>query len=340
MSKTSIFEYYPSQLQKRVEELGLKPFVAKQVLEWVYKKSACEFSEMRNISKAGRQLLEEHFFINPLSLVEALDSKEKALKLISSCQDSMSVESVVLKEKTYNGFCISSQIGCPVDCKFCVTGAKGFKRQMSVSEIVGQVHLSETLGYPISHIVFMGMGEPMLNFDHVMKAIEILTHPDCFGISKRKITLSTAGYLPGIKRLIKEERFLNLAFSVGHTDSKVRRTFMPIEHRYAFSDVVAALKEYLGMHNRKLTLEYTLLKGLNDDEEAINGLAKLARILNAKVNLINLNPHPLIPYKPISNTQLKSFKTHLLNKGIRTTIRFRKGQDVAAACGQLGDSIK
>ena len=319
-------------------ESGFKPFLADQIVDWVYKKKVQSFDDMRNISKVNRESLSQLFSIPSFSLQDQISSDEGAVKLIGVLHDSNHLECVVLKEKTYNTLCVSSQCGCPAGCTFCLTGYVGFKRQLTQSEIVGQVYLAESLGYSISNLVFMGMGEPMLNFDTLFSAIDWLNHPKGFGIGKRHITISTVGYLAGIRRLIKEERFVNLAFSVGHPNPRKRIKIMPFQERNPFMDVVEAIKTYQGMHNRQLTLEYTTIAGFNEDDDAIRELITLGKYLEAKINLINMNPHPKLPQQPISVSRLLAIKDQIANASLPVTVRYRKGQDIAAACGQLGES--
>ncbi|MGE4169510.1 MAG: 23S rRNA (adenine(2503)-C(2))-methyltransferase RlmN [Candidatus Margulisiibacteriota bacterium] len=337
--KPHLLSFNREELRNWVQEQGLKPFIADQLLNWVYKRYVLDFEQMTNLAKPLRATLAEALDTLVFTKVEKLVSKDGlAVKYIHTLTDNSYIEMVVLKEKSYNTLCISSQCGCPVDCKFCLTGVSGFKRNLEVQEIIGQLHRSFADGYPISNIVFMGMGEPLLNYDNVFKAIEIITSPDGFGISKRKITVSTAGYLQGIKRLIKDQQFINLAFSVGNADPIKRAALMPIENRNPLMEVVKTIKQYQDMHNRKLTLEYTLLEGKNDSDQDLKGLVGLSKYLNAKINLINLNPHSRIPFKPVSSAVLTAFKEKIHAMGAPVTIRFRKGQDISAACGQLGES--
>lgn len=328
------------ELKAHCEKWGIKPFVAKQVFDWIFKKKVTSFSKMKNIAKQTQVILEEHAAISVFSHIETLSSdEENAIKVIATLLDGKRLESVILTQDDYYTLCVSSQCGCPVDCKFCLTGVAGFKRNLSAAEIVGQILQAEEMGYPISNIVFMGMGEPLLNYEAVFKAIDILTAEYGFHISKRHITVSTSGYIQGIKRLIQEEKVINLAFSVGSADPIKRIRLMPIEQRNPILEVASLLHTYLSQHNRKLTLEYTLLEGVNDTAHDILALVHLARYLNAKVNLINLNPHPKIPYKPVSHGTLMSIQTQLKSEKIPVTIRYKKGQDITAACGQLGESL-
>ena len=318
---------------------GIQKFVAHQVFDWVYKKHVDTVSKMVNISIANRETLEQAFEFRPFKTVDSITSKEElAIKNLCHLNDEKIVECVILKQKTYNTLCISSQVGCPVDCKFCLTGVMGFKRQLTASEIIAQVALAFSMGHPISNIVFMGMGEPLLNYKAVFQAIEHLCSEDTYNMSKRKITVSTSGYIQGINQLIKDENYISLAFSVGSADPIKRRRFMPTEIRNPIIEFVKVLKTYQNMHNRKLTLEYTLLEGKNDSDYDIRSLISLSKYLDAKVNLINLNPHEKIPFKPVSTKVLLKIKDTIAAANCPVTVRYKKGQDITAACGQLGES--
>ncbi len=338
-SKINLLDLDAAEVKAHIARLGYPAYVADQILEWVYKKYVFDFAQMTNLSKAARAQLSEAFDVRVYEPTERLNSSDHfACKYVFTV-DGGAIESVVIREPRFHSLCVSSQMGCAMKCGFCLTGVAGFKRNLSPGEIVAQFLRAQKDGEHISRIVFMGMGEPLANFDRVMKAIRILTDPLQGGLGKRRITVSTSGLLAGIQRLIDEDIHLNLAFSVGFADPVRRHEVMPLDVKNPLADVVAALKTYLFKHNRKLTLEYTLLEGLNDTPSALDHLARLAKKLDAKVNLINLNPHREIPYRPVSTEVLTGFKAALQEKGLRVTIRFTKGQDIVAACGQLGESI-
>jgi len=339
MSKVSLLGFSLEELQNRLVSMGIKKYVGKQLTDWIYKKDVTSFEDMLNISKDTKAILEKHFYIESLDLQQSMESEEHAVKMVSLLQDKSPIECVVLKQEGYFTLCVSSQCGCPVDCKFCLTGVAGFKRNLTVDEIVGQVVLAHKQGYPIKNLVFMGMGEPLLNFDVLFAAIDILQAPWGFDIAKRKVTISTSGFIKTIQQLIDNERYVNLAFSVGCTNPIKRETFMPVEKANPITKVAPLIHAYQKLHNRQLTLEYTLLNGVNDTDQDIEGLINLAKYLNAKINLINLNPHPKIPFKPIAISKLKSIQRKVMDAKVYVTIRYRKGQDIAAACGQLGDSL-
>lgn len=338
-TKPSFFSYLPDELTTFIQDQGLPTYLASQCLDWVYNKHVLDPYAMRNIAKKNQEQLHKLLDFTIFKHVDSVLSKEEnALKNMCCLKDNNTVECVVLKEKTYYTLCISSQCGCPVDCKFCLTGVIGFKRQLTVDEIVKQVVLAFSIGKPITNIVFMGMGEPLLNYEPVQKAIAILTHPKTYNISNRGITVSTAGYIKGIERLMADKRFLNIAFSVGAADPLTRERFMPIENRNPITQFVRVLAAYQAMHNRKLTLEYTLLLGVNDSDFHIQSLVNLSLYLRAKINLINLNPHSKIPFQPVSIDTLHRIRDSIKKKGAVVTIRYKKGQDITAACGQLGQS--
>ena len=337
--KPSVYGFLPEDLVAFSMDKGLPGYVAKQCLDWIYDKYVLDVKKMRNISKKNQAILSDVLDFSVFESVNAMTSKEdNATKIISVLEDGNTVESVILREKTYNTLCISSQCGCPVDCKFCLTGVVGFKRQLTAAEIVKQVVYAYSIGSPITNIVFMGMGEPLLNYEPVFLAIDLLTHEKTYNMSKRNITVSTSGYIKGVERLMKDERYVNLAFSVGSADPITRLRLMPTEKRNPLVKFAELLKRYQSLHNRKLTLEYTLLDGVNDSEFQIQSLINMSKYLYAKINLINLNPHPKIPFKPVSTDRLLAIRDSVKRAGCPVTIRYKKGQDITAACGQLGES--
>lgn len=337
--KVNILSLKLEELTTAFEKLGMKRFVATQVMDWIYKKFVTDFSKMSNLSKDNREKLDQHFSIDCFFDVKAYPSEESAVKFVGKLHDGLFIEFVVLKQEGYNTLCVSSQCGCPVDCKFCLTGVAGFKRNLGVHEIIMQILYADRAGHPIRNLVFMGMGEPLLNYDNLRKAVDILTAPYAFDIGKRKFTISTSGFKKTIQQLIDDEWYVNLAFSVGCAIPEKRAHIMPVEKLNPIIEVSQLIKQYQSMHNRQLTLEYTLLKGVNESDDDIDALINLAKYLNGKVNLINLNPHSKIPFKPIEERALLAVRKRIEKAGVYATIRYRKGQDVTAACGQLGESI-
>jgi len=338
-NKPHILSLTDEELKSTLTALALPQFGYKQILEWVYQKKTNRFEDMSNISKPNRQKLTENIeteFYNDIQIIPSNDGL--AIKYVFTLLDGAKIEAVVLKDPRYTTLCVSSQAGCPVDCKFCLTGVVGYKRNLKAHEIVGQIFKTMQDGHDISHLVFMGMGEPLLNFDNVFKAIDILQAPYGFNISKRRITVSTSGYLAGIRKLIETKRYISLAFSVGNANPAKRAGLMPIENRNPITEVAKTIHEYQKLHNRKLTLEYTLLEGKNDTTQDIQDLIALAKYLKAKINLINLNPHPKIPFNPVSTKVLHKIKYWIEDAKVPVTVRYKKGQDISAACGMLGES--
>ena len=339
-SKQAFFLLNHNHLISWLKEHKQPAYRHKQILEFIYKKNIDSFFEIPVVPKALQTLLDEAFYITPFKSTKALESQDKsATKYVFTCLDGKQIEAVVLAEKSYKTLCISSQVGCPVGCTFCLTGTLNLIRQLKTEEIIGQFHQLKKIHPSLSHIVFMGMGEPLLNLKAVLPSLNTFTSESMFNLSKRHITVSTSGYLAGLKTLLKNNIILNLAFSVGHANPVKRKRIMPYEEKNPILECARILKEYQTTHNRKLTLEYTLLKGFNEDDESLSHLANLAKYLNAKVNLINLNPHPKIPHQPISVPRLKACQHYLKQKDLRVTIRYTKGQDIVAACGQLGESV-
>ena len=335
----SFFNLQPKDYKTWCLANGLPGYTLSQVQSWVVEQGVFNIDQMSNISKKNQKQLIDCLTINPFISEQALPASDgSATKYIFEIEPGIFIEAVAIQEKGYETLCISSQAGCPVDCKFCLTGVSGLKRNLTVAQIVAQLAVILSKGHHITHVVFMGMGEPLLNLKSVLPALDWIQEDWGFNLSKRHITVSTSGYLAGIEHLIQNQIHLNLAFSVGCAIPHIRETIMPIETRNPITKVSLKLAQYANQHNRKLTLEYTLLKGVNTSYECAEQLVHLARFLNAKVNLINLNPHPKIPFEPVSTPELLAFKQHLINQRIRTTVRYSKGQDVVAACGQLGES--
>lgn len=335
--KEQILNYSFQTFQNKIQELSLPKFLATQIFEWIYKKHKLNFADMSNISQKNKTLLETLFEIMPWDQIEKRTSNDGlATKYIMTLKDGLKIECVLLHERTYNTLCISSQVGCPLKCKFCATGAMGFSRNLTAGEILGQILAVLQDGEPVSHVVFMGMGEPLLNLDAVLKAVEMMNSELGFTIGKRKITISTSGVLSAIQRIIKEKIPLNLAFSVGSPDPMRRKNLMPGETKNPILEVSKALHDYQKFHNRKITLEYTLIENKNDSEEEINELINLGKYLKAKINLIRFNPHAFSDFTSTPIAKMNAIREKIENMGLDVTIRYRKGEDIGAACGQLG----
>lgn len=323
-------------LRKAVEEWGLKPFVADQIFDWIYQRGEVQIQDMKNIAKASQQVLVDHAQILPFQASTPVTAPgDVAVKFCHELFDQVQIESVALKERDGYTLCISTQAGCALGCQFCATGAMGFVRNLTTAEIVGQVVSAHNLGFRANRIVMMGMGEPLLNLDAVIMTLRILADRKGYLFGKRRITLSTVGIVAGLRKLIEKKIEVNLAVSIGHTDPKIRMQLIPAERINPLIEVVELLKRYYEMYPRTLTLAYTVIKGQNDDRASILDLIKLARYLRAKVNLICLNTVPDSRFVAVSDAKMRDIKTQIELENVPVTIRFKKGQEIAAGCGQL-----
>ena len=346
----NIKSFTHDELKARLMETGLKSYRARQVLEWVYKKYASSFQEMTNISKADRDLLEAHFSISALRPLRAEVSTDGTRKYLFGLEDGHTIESVLIPDEDRMTLCISSQVGCGQGCRFCLTGSGGFTRNLKAYEIADQVleverHLrkaesgrregSEEKNRSITNIVLMGMGEPLANFDEVVKALGIITSEKGLGFSPRRVTLSTAGLVPELERLGRAGTRVNLAISLNAPTDEIRNRIMPVNKRWPLKELLAACKKFPLEPRRRITFEYVMLKGVNDREEHALALAKLLRGIKCKVNLIPYNPSPESMYERPNDVVVRRFQKILLDHNYAAPVRESRGQDISAACGQL-----
>jgi len=326
------------ELENFVTSMGLEKYRAKQIANWLYKKNVSSFDEMTNISKEVRRLLSEKAKINVLKLVRKEKSKDGTIKYLFELPDGNKIETVFIPEREWNTLCVSTQVGCPIGCSFCLTAKDGFTRNLTCGEIVDQyVQVQKDVGEEnrISNVVFMGMGEPLLNFESVKKAVEILTGKNGIDLSTRKVTISTVGIIPGIRRMAKEMNRVKLAVSLHGTTNEVRNKLVPINRKYPIEELFKALREYPADNTRRIMIEYVMLKGINDSMEDAKRLVKLIRGLPVKVNLIPFNPYEGAEFEPSSRRQIERFQRYLWDNNIAAFIRESKGQDISAACGML-----
>lgn len=324
-----------------VEEQGLPAYRAKQLRQWLFKGLVSSFREMTNISKDLRAQLEENARINHLVQVKTQVSKDRTTKFLFKLEDGHFIETVLIPERGHFTLCISSQAGCAMGCRFCLTARQGLKRNLTASEIVDQViHVKRSMSEPdrLTNIVFMGMGEPLANFDDVARALSNLISEEGMNFSHRTVTLSTCGLVPQIRRLGKEVR-VNLAVSLNAADDETRSFLMPVNRKYPLKSLVAALKEFPLLNQRMITFEYVLVGGVNDRDEDARRLVALLKGLRAKINLIPLNPHPDVDLAPPSPERVLRFQEILIQHHFTAMIRKSKGQDISAACGQLSGGV-
>ena len=326
------------ELKDFVKELGFEPYRAKQIAQWLYKKRVKSFDEMTNLSKKARELLSQKARIDVLKTVKVEESSDGTRKYLFELPDGNRIESVFIPEKDWNTLCVSTQVGCPAGCKFCLTAKDGFTRNLTAAEIVDQyIHVQRDVGENrrISNVVFMGMGEPLLNFDNVKKAVEIMTHRDMLDLSTRKVTVSTVGVVPGIDRMAKEMNKVKLAVSLHATTDEQREKIVPMNRRWPIGEIMKALRRYPADNNRRIMIEYVMLKGVNDSLEDARRLVKLIKGIPVKVNLIPFNPYPGAPFSPTPREDIEKFQKVLWDHNIAAFIRDSRGQDISAACGML-----
>ena len=322
---------------------GWAKFRGEQVWRWVHDKRARTFGEMTNLSKTFRDEVSQHATIGGLSLAEVQTSKDGTRKLRLVTHDGSSIESVLIPDGEKMTQCISSQVGCAVDCQFCATAKLGLKRNLDAGEIVDQVYLARKLlselepDRRITNIVYMGMGEPLHNYDNLIRSLKILTHGLGAKLSQRRITVSTSGLVPKLERLGNEEVRPNLAVSLNAPNDAIRDEIMPINRKWNIGKLLGALKAYPLEHRRRITFEYVLLAGVNDSVGDAGQLARLLRDVKCKVNLIPYNPHPEAPYARPSDAAVDAFQNECKRLGMATYLRRPRGDDIDAACGQLAN---
>lgn len=310
---------------------------ARQVFQWLYQRKVESFEAMTDLSKAARAHLAEKFSFEKSAISAEQKSSDGTRKFLFKLFDENTIESVLIPAEDRLTICISSQVGCAMGCKFCLTGTMGLIRNLEVYEIVGQV-LELSRQAAISNIVFMGMGEPLHNFENVCLAIEILVAQEGLNFSKRKVTVSTSGLVPQIRKF--SERMtganrVNLAISLNGTTDEGRLSVMPINKAYPINDLMRACREFELEPRRNITFEYVMMGGLNDSLEDAARLVGLTRGMAAKINLIPFNPHPASPYKRPAEETVDAFHKYLMDRNVNALIRHSRGRDISAACGQL-----
>jgi 23S rRNA (adenine2503-C2)-methyltransferase len=317
--------------------LGLDPYRGRQIHHWLLKRLASSFEEMTDLSKSQRAFLKEKANINPLKKIKHLVSEDGTEKSLFRLSDGYGIESVLIPERDHFTLCISSQAGCAMGCRFCLTAKQGLNRNLTPSEIIGQViQARKSMDAPdrLTNIVLMGMGEPLANYDAVVKAIGILISEDGMNFSHRKVTLSTCGLVPQIKKMGRDIT-VNLAISLNAGDDKTRDFLMPINKKYPLDSLISACRNFPLPNRRMITFEYILIEGLNDrDKDALN-LCSLLSGLRAKINLIPLNPHPEAQMSPPPMARISRFQEILVKNHFTAIVRKSKGGDIQAACGQL-----
>ena len=337
MEQLDIKSLFEDELKERMVSLGEKPFKGKQVFEWLHKKTVGSYEEMTNLSLALRNKLQEQEPLVRLEPVEVQTSKiDGTQKYLFRLSDGNVIESVWMKYKHGNSVCISSQVGCRMGCRFCASTIGGLTRNLLPSEMLDQVYrIQEMTGERVSNVVVMGTGEPMDNYDNLLRFIRILSDEKGQNISQRNLTVSTCGIVPKIRQLAEEDLTITLALSLHAPTDEKRRELMPIANKYSLSEVIPACKYYFDKTGRRLTFEYSLVGGKNDREEDARELAALIQGLNCHVNLIPVNPIKARDIVQSDKKVLENFKNKLEKYRINVTIRREMGRDIDGACGQL-----
>jgi len=352
----------PQELVSFFATLGEKPFRATQVLKWIYQQGVTDFDAMTNLSKALRQQLKTIACVSLPHIALTQSSQDGTRKWLLQLDAENYIEMVLIPEEERHTLCISSQVGCALDCRFCCTAQQGFNRNLQVSEIIAQLWLAESAlkaerdeastgndeelqptmtpsGHLITNVVIMGMGEPLVNLDNVIKALYLMKDDNSYGLSWRRLTLSTVGIVPGLLRL-KEECPVNLAISLHAPTDTLRSELIPINQKYPLSELLAACRAYIaGDARRKITFEYVMLRGINDSPTQARELVKLLRGLPVKMNLIPFNSFSQSSYQCSSLEVIDQFRNILLQAGIMTMTRKTRGDDINAACGQLAGKV-
>ena len=340
--KIDIFGLTIEELQEVLVSKGLKKFRAKQIFQWLYQKSVFDFSAMHNLSKADIAILEENFTVLPREITilrEQNSSDGLTSKLLLGLPDGNSVETVLMHHDYGYSVCVSSQVGCDMRCAFCASGLKGAVRNLSAAEIIAQVYLFNERIREHKHMVYrvvvMGSGEPMLNFDAVLGALDFFHREDTCFMSYRNMTISTCGIIPGINRLAEQGKPINLAVSLHAVRNDLRTSLMPVNKGFPFVDVIAAAEAYSEAGGRQVTYEYILLKDKNDSVQDAELLSNYLRYKHASVNLIPANPVPEQGFERPSKAAIERFVKVLTKNRISATVRKEMGKDIDAACGQL-----
>jgi len=322
-------------------DLGAKAFHGRNVLKWIHKHGVSDFDAMTDVPQRLRDLLRDKARVEPPRVVLTQPASDGTTKWVLELEDGQHIETVYIPEDSRSTICVSSQVGCALDCSFCSTAQQGFNRNLAAAEIIGQVWLaSRLLGHPPTNVVMMGMGEPLANFDNVVPAMELMQEDLAYMISKTRVTISTSGIVPALRRL-REVSDVSLAVSLHAPDNALRDQLVPINRKYPLEQLIPACKEFV-QHDRrrKVTWEYVMLDGVNDSLVQAKALIRLLQGVPSKVNLIPFNPFPGTDYQTSPADRVEAFRQRLKRAGIIATTRKTRGDDIDAACGQLVGKVR
>lgn len=340
MEKKDLKSMTYDEILEEMNQIGEKPFRGKQIYQWMHEKLVENFEGMSNLSKSLREKLEVSYLCEALTPVEILTSKiDGTQKYLFALADGNVIESVLMRYKHGNSVCISSQVGCRMGCRFCASTIGGLTRNLRVAEMLDQIYRIQSLtGERVSNVVVMGTGEPMDNYDNILKFIHMLTDEHGLHISQRNITVSTCGIVPRMYQLAEENLQITLALSLHGSNQEKRRTLMPIANKYSIAEVIESCRNYFQKTGRRITFEYSLVGGVNDTEEDARELCDLVKDLNCHINLIPVNPIKERDFRQSQKKVILNFKNKLEKCGINVTIRREMGRDINGACGQLRKS--
>ncbi|MEX2376217.1 MAG: 23S rRNA (adenine(2503)-C(2))-methyltransferase RlmN [Dehalococcoidia bacterium] len=346
-SPINLLDYDEVGLIRYFEAIGERGYRAKQIINWVHQRGVVDFEAMTNLSRALREHLLSTTVVRTPQVESEQCSRDGTRKWLLRVDSGNCVEAVFIPEGERGTLCVSSQVGCPLDCAFCATARQGFNRNLSVGEIIGQVWLAARrlgqhpkAGRHITNVVMMGMGEPLLNFDNVVPAMQIMMDDNAYNLGRKRVTLSTAGVVPGIDRLARECP-VSLAISLHATNDALRDELVPINRKYPLADLLDACRRYVGVNpHSEITFEYVMLKGVNDSVAEARALVRLLQGLPAKVNLIPFNPFVGAGFLRSDDASIDAFRERLTRSGIVTITRKTRGDDIAAACGQLVGEVQ
>lgn len=337
MDKKDIVSFGYDELIEEMKQIGEKPFRAKQIYSWLHEKLADSFDEMTNLSKAFREKLDHEYEIKKVTMAaRQISQVDPTEKFLFELEDGNMIESVLMKYNYGNSVCISSQVGCRMGCRFCASTIDGLERNLTVSEMLRQIyHIQKITGERVSNIVVMGTGEPLDNYDNFVKFIHMISDEHGLHISQRNITASTCGIVPNILRLSEEGLQITLALSLHGSNQEKRKKLMPVANKYELSEVLNACDVYFEKTGRRVTFEYSLVKGVNDQPEDIRELTAILKHRNCHLNVIPVNPIRERDFQKPDSKNAQEFKNKLEKNGINVTIRRERGSDIDGACGQL-----
>ncbi|MDC7231854.1 MAG: 23S rRNA (adenine(2503)-C(2))-methyltransferase RlmN [Spirochaetales bacterium] len=333
ITKTPLLGMSPDDIKEICSRLGMPPFTATQITDWIYKKRAASFDEMTNLSKKNRALLESEYSTGRTPPAEYQKSKDGTVKYLFSTENNLHIEAVYIPEADRATLCISSQVGCKMNCSFCMTGRQGFQGQLTTAEILNQI-FSLPEFETLTNVVYMGMGEPLDNLKPVLQSLEVLTAEWGLAWSPKRVTLSTIGIVPALEEFLEKSQ-VHLAVSLHDPFGEERKEFMPVQKAYPLSEVISTIKRYDFSRQRRVSFEYIMFKGVNDSRRHADEVVRLVNGLKCRFNLIRFHSFPGAPFEGSDDETIFRFQDRLKAKGLTCTVRASRGQDILAACGML-----